>query len=94
MVVEGWEKFPLNAMKTFNLRGYKHLISTLWKRKKGQKEKKRKKGDNPWGRQQPVCLAVLNEQLYGSDANDRESRCILNEVSPAYMRSNAIRPTN
>ena len=90
-------------MKTFNLRGYKHLISTVWKRKKGRKgktKKKRKKkkegkkGDNPWGRQQSVCLAVLNEQLHDSDANDRESRCILNEVSPAYMRSNAIRPTN
>lgn len=41
-----------------------------------------------------VCLAVLNEQLHGSDANDRASRCILNEVSPANMRSNGIRPTN
>lgn len=35
-----------------------------------------------------MCLAVLNEQLHGSDANDRASRCILNEVSPANMRSN------
>lgn len=64
------------------------------KNKKKKRKKEGKKGDNPWGRQQSVCLAVLNEQLHDSDANDRESRCILNEVSPAYMRSNAIRPTN
>lgn len=87
--------------KSFHWTRWKLLICaviSIWYQRYGEerkgRKKKKKKGDNPWGRQQPVCLAVLNEQLHGSDANDRESRCILNEVSPAYMRSNAIRPTN